>query len=329
MRHAFESLLLLSLAAVLLRPALATAQEAPQDSTQEATQEKDAPEAGKQFTEPGQNGAVLDDMVVEAQNEVRQGVEKTSFEFDLSAAMIDSFTSAVDSEALEVSPVSGLKPHLNNLEDLASNQTPHLWLQEIPSTPVATFYPEPEPGRKIESWDLTITDFQGSPFQTFEGNGAPPHRLEWDGRSSDGRMLRTGYPYSYVFSQTDKGTNTYNHAGVSFRLPALDYDDGDDRVLELSGNELFQRGDAQPRSDAERWLVKATDIMRQHPYSPFEVVCVAEDAQLAEARATAVAKFLAQQLVLPQEQIEVAFEQKSDLRSEMDGQVKILIRHAD
>jgi len=243
--------------------------------------------------------------------------------------VIDSFLSDVDAEALEVSPVSGLQPHLNNLEDLASTQTPHLWLPEIPGTPVATFFPEPEPGRKVKQWNLTITDFRGSPFRSFDGKGDPPNQLEWDGRSNDGQMLQTGYPYSYVFAQTDKGTNTYNHAGVSFRLPALDYKDRDDRVLELSGSELFRRHDATMRDGAKEWLLRATDIMRQHPYSPFEVLCVAEEADLAEQRATTVAHFLAEQMVLPQEQVEVAFEQRSDLRSEMDGHVKILIRHAD
>ncbi len=294
-----------------------------------AQQSEVEPRSGEEFTEAGESGAVLDDMVVEAENEVRQGVEKTAFEFELSAAMIDSFLSDVDAEALEVSPVSGLQPHLNNLEDLGSDQTPHLWLPEIPGTPVATFYPEPEPGRKLKHWNLTITDFRGSPFRVFDGKGSPPRRLEWDGRGDEGQMIQTGYPYSYVFTQTDKGTNTYNHAGVSFRLPALDYTDRDDRVLEMSGSELFVQGDSAMREGATQWLLRATDIMRQHPYSPFEVVCVAEDAGLAEARATAVAHYLAEQMILPQEQVEVAFEQKSDLRSEMDGHVKIVIRHAD
>jgi flagellar motor protein MotB len=296
---------------------------------EDSAQSESDPRAGEEFTGAGEEGAVLDDMVVEAENEVRQSVEKTAFEIELSAAMIDSFLSEIDAEALEVSPVSGLQPHLNNLAALVSEQTPHLWLPEIPRTPVATFYPEPEPGRKVKNWNLTITDYRGSPFRAFEGKGSPPDRLEWDGRGNEGQMIQTGYPYSYVFAQTDKGTNTYNHAGVSFRLPALDYKDRDDRVLELSGSELFVRGDAQLRDGAERWLLRATDIMRQHPYSPFEVFCVAEDVGLAEERATVVAQFLSEQMVLPQEQVEFAFEQKSDLRSEMDGHVKVLIRHAD
>ena len=287
------------------------------------------PEEGKTFTEAGEEGAVLDDLVVEAQNEVRQGVEKTGFDIELSAAMIDSFLSEVDEEALAVSPVSGLQPHLNNLEPLASDQTPHPWLPEIPSTPVATFYPKPEPGRKIDRWSLTITDFRGAPFRTFEGGGNPPGELSWDGRGDEGAMIRTGYPYSYVFTQTDKGTNTYNHAGVSFRLPALDYRDGDDRVLEISGSELFLRSEIDLIDRADAWLVRATDILRQHPYSPFEVVCVAEDADLARQRATRVATFLADHLIVPREQIEVSFERKPDLRSEMDGRVEIRIRHAD
>ena len=79
----------------------------------------------------------------------------------------------------------------------------------------------------------------------------------------------------------------------------------------------------------EKWLVQATDIMRQHPYSPFEVVCVAEDAELARKRAEVVARFLADRMVLPREQVEVSYEQQPDLRSEMDGHVRILIQHAE
>ena len=57
----------------------------------------------------------LPEMVVEANNEARQKIEKGTFTFELDAVAVDSFYAAMDQEVLGVSPVSGLQPHLNNL----------------------------------------------------------------------------------------------------------------------------------------------------------------------------------------------------------------------
>lgn len=284
---------------------------------------------GETFTEAGEGGAVLPEMVVEAENEVRQEIEKEGFDFELSAAMIDSFYTVTDEEALAISPVSGLQPHLNNLEKLASDQPPHYWLREMAGQPVATFYPQKMEGHDAKYWRLDITDFKGTTFKSFTGKGGAPRKLEWDGRGDNGEILQAGYPYSYVFTQTDKGTNTYNHAGVSFRIPALDHRDRDARVLALAGDEIFEEYESTFRPRGERWLTKATDLVRQHPYSPVRVHVVAETLGLAEARAAAVADYLAVSMILPREQIETEAEQRQDLRAELDGTVRITIEHAD
>jgi hypothetical protein len=287
------------------------------------------PKEGDHFTDPGQSGAALPDMVVEAQNEVRQQIQKSTFEFSLSASSIDSFFTIMDEEALGISPVSGLKPHLNNLERLASDQPPHYWIREMAATPVATFYPEDSEGHQVVGWSLAITDFRGAPFCRFEGKGKPPEKVEWDGRSDRGEMLKVGYPYSYVFSVTDKGTNTYNYAGVSFRIPALDYRQESGRLLEFAGEELFARQESQLTSRGEDWLTRAADEIRRHPYSPVKVLVTAESRELAEERADAVATFLAASMILPREQIETETQPKPDLRAELDGVLRITIEHAD
>jgi hypothetical protein len=287
------------------------------------------PQAGQQWTEDGQSGAVLPEMVVEAQNRVRQTIEKSSFEFTLDAANVDSLHSAMDEEALAVSPVSGLQPHLNNLEPLRSEQPPHFWLPEFPTQPVATFYPEEPEGHRIRDWRLVITDFRGSPARTFSGKGQAPAVLHWDGQTDHGEILQVGYPYSYVFSTTDRGTNTYNHAGESFRLPALDYRQGGDRVLAIAGGELFPRRESSLTGKGEDWLRRTADEIRRHPYSPVRVVVTAETRDLAEQRAELVAFHLADSMILPREQIETRAEQKPDLRAEMDGSVAVFIEHAD
>lgn len=286
-------------------------------------------EQGKQWTESGESGAALPEMVVEAQNEVRQKIEKSTFTFELDAAAVDSFHSKMDQEVLGVSPVSGLRPHLNSLETLASDQPPHLWLPEMARTPVATFYPAAPEGHRIEEWSLTVVDFRGSPFRTYTGKREAPDQLQWDGLGESGEMLRVGYPYSYVFSQKDRGTNTYNYAGVSFRIPALDYRQDGDRVLEMTGDELFVRGQSKLTASGEKWLTGSTDVIRQHPYSPIRVVVTAEREQLAAERADVVAAFLAESMILPREQVETASVQKPDLRAEMDGAVAVVIEHVE
>lgn len=286
-----------------------------------------AQDEGEDWTSDGQDGGALPEMVVEAENAVRQQIEKGTFEFTLATAAIDSFFTAMDKEALGVSPVSGLQPHLNNLEMLASDQPPHLWIRELAHTPVATFYTADPEGHKVKDWSLTVTDFRGSPFRTYQGGGNPPESLDWDGRGNNGEILRVGYPYSYVFTQTDKGTNTYNHAGVSFRIPALDYRQDGDRVLEIAGGHLFVRKEIDLTGDGQNWLTRASDEIRRHPWSPVRVVVTAETQALAEKRADTVGAYLAEAMILPREQVETEAVQKADLRTELDGSVAIYIEH--
>jgi len=294
-----------------------------------ADEQAAGPEQGQQWTEDGENGAALPEMIVEAENEVRQSIEKSTFTFELDAALVDSFFAPMDETALGVSPVSGLQPHLNNLERLASEQPPHFWIQEMATTPVVTFYPVDPEGHQTKSWSLAVTDYRGSPFKTFAGTGNPPHELDWDGLSDQGEMLQVGYPYSYVFGITDKGTNSYNYAGVSFRIPALDYRRDGDRILALAGGQLFRRDETELTDAGQSWLTRSGDEIRQHPYSPVRVVATAERLELAEQRADAVATFLAYSLIVPREQIETESIQREDLRAEMDGSVAVIIEHVD
>lgn len=272
----------------------------------------------------------LPEMVVEAENQVRQDIHKSAFDFPLSAAVIDTFYTLSDQRVLSVSPVQGLVPFLNNMVPLTSEQVPHCWLPDPATTPVATFFPEDPEGHKARSWALTVTDYRGSTFRTFGKKGEPPRKVEWNGRGDAGGMMQAGYPYSYVFSVTDKGTNTYNYAGTSFRIPAIDYMEEKERRLDFSGDEIFVRNKASLSSDGRDWLVRAADTMRRdHPYSPLKVVVQAESGPLAEKRAVEVAGFLAEQMVLAEGWIETDSQTRPDLRSEMDGLVSVQAVHAE
>jgi hypothetical protein len=272
----------------------------------------------------------LPEMVVEAENKVEQEIRKTTHDVPLSAAIIDTFYCDTDELILAISPVEGLQPFLNNPEPMHSDQVPHPWLHDPAVTPVVTFYPEDPEGHKARKWSLTVTDYRGATFRRYDEGGKPPKSLDWDGRGDRDEILQVGYPYSYIFSVTDKGTNTYNYAGVSFRIPAVDYVEGIERCIDITGDEVFKRGASRLSETGEGWLVRAADQIREdHPRAPMKVVVQAESKRLAEDRAEKVAAFLADHMVLADEWVGIEAVAKPDLRSEMDGSVSIRVTHAD
>ncbi len=284
----------------------------------------------RQQPAPSDSAADLpDEMVVEAENQVRQDIHKSSFTLPLSAAVIDTYVTDMDTAVLEVSPVAGLQPFLNNPVHLASEQVPHPWLPDPATTPVVTFYPENPRKTKVRSWELAVTDYRGDVFKTFRGKGKPPRRVAWDGRGDDGRMLQVGYPYSYVFTIVDEGTNTYNYAGTSFRIPAVDYLEGEERRLDITGDDVFRKARPRLADHGSDWLIRAADQIRQdHPRSPLKVVVQAETEQLAQRRAELVARTLTEAMILPPDWIKTEAEARPDLRAEMDGRISIRVEHA-
>ncbi len=274
--------------------------------------------------------AGLPEMIVEAENQVRQDIHKSMFVLPMSAAIIDTFYSSIDENVLTVSPVQGLNPFLYNPQTLHSEQVPHPWLQDPATKPIVTFYPEDPEGHKAKSWRLIVTDYRGSTFRTFDKKGKPPKRVEWDGRGDEQSMIQVGYPYSYVFSIVDKGTNTYNYAGTSFRIPAIDYVEKTERRLEFSGDQVFKKDRPKLSESGKGWLRRAADQVRKdHPYSPLKVVIQAENQKLAEQRAQLVADYLTEHMILAEDWIEMDSMARPDLRAEMDGLVSIRVAHAE
>jgi hypothetical protein len=274
-----------------------------------------------------QGSATLDDIVVEAENGVTQDITKSIFEFPMTAAIVDSFFTSFDSDIFDISPIDGLQSLFDNPQQLASNQLPHPWLSEMATVPVVTFYPEQLDGYKAKSWELFVTDYRGQTFRTYDGKGKP-EKVSWDGKGDLGSMLRVGYPYSYIFSITDKGTNKYNYLGTSFRVPSVDFSDENQRRLEFSGDEIFSPKSVSPKSSGKDWLMLAADtIRRDHPRSPLSVVVIAEEQSLAEKRAEKIAKYLTNSMILSEDWIKVVAIAQPDVRAEMDGSVSIRIDH--
>lgn len=284
---------------------------------------------GRAFPDsPEDDGAVLPDLLINAESGVIQDVLRSVPTKKLTAADVDSIVTPMDDEVLQVSPVSGILPHLNNLVDLESEQIPHYWLPDMSTEPVVTFYADKKPGKVVTSWELKLVNFRGLPVKHFKGSGPPPQQIEWDGRNEQGRMLSVGFPYSYVITVKDKGTNTYNYGGASFRITSLDYAEDGSRYVEISGNRLFVRGEPSFGEDGEDLIDKATDAFREHPLSAVTLTVVAPKKKLGDARAKAVVARVAEALIIPEEEIKVRVEEHPESAVEQDGFVRFEIHSA-
>jgi len=300
-------------------------------STADAPPPADDTEAyeGQAFPEePNAGGAVQPDLVVEAQNEVLQDVLRSSPAKNLTVSDIDELYTTIDEEVLNVSPVSGIRPHLNNLIDLQSFQAPHLWLPELSRPPVVTFHADPITEASLTGWTLKIVNFRGVPIRVFEGNGAPPATIPWDGRDDRDRMIKVGFPYSYLLNVTDRGTNSYNYGGSSFRITAVDYFEDDVRRVEIVGRRLFERGKPDVTDGGFRFLDKAIDAIREHPLSAVTLEVTAPRKALGQARADAVAQYAAESLTIPREEISTMVVEEPEADVEMDGFVRFQIHSA-
>jgi flagellar hook assembly protein FlgD len=55
----------------------------------------------------------------------------------------------------------------------------------------------------IDSWDLTILDPAGHPFNKFSGKGVPSQQIIWNGTSSTGELVQSAEDYPLVFTIKD------------------------------------------------------------------------------------------------------------------------------
>ncbi|MBI4057365.1 MAG: gliding motility-associated C-terminal domain-containing protein [Elusimicrobia bacterium] len=58
----------------------------------------------------------------------------------------------------------------------------------------------------IEGWALQIQNLKGKPIRSFQGSGAPPQEIPWDGKDTGGRLMEDGV-YAYSVTTVDQAGN--------------------------------------------------------------------------------------------------------------------------
>lgn len=67
-------------------------------------------------------------------------------------------------------------------------------------------------------WELLIREVGGPIVQMMDGEGPPPVRLDWDGRTLDGALAWCGLPYEFEFGSIDSTGDVTRLSGDEFRL---------------------------------------------------------------------------------------------------------------
>ncbi|MBM4117969.1 hypothetical protein FJ251_09590 [bacterium] len=248
-------------------------------------------------------------MEVVDDNEFRVQVEKTELDYHPRPEDLDDGNTDVERLLFEYAPLESFNPYLFDSERVDCPVIPDFGSRAVTRAPVTTFRTEFAASADVKHWRLDITDYRGEGFRRLEGDGVPPLELAWDGRSDHAEMLRPGFPYSFLFTIEDSGTNRYQYAGSTFVLPTLAYGEGKNLRIEAAGAEFFVTREAKPLPAAERRIDRLLREILEAPDRAIRVEAQAESAAVATARAQWLAERLEERLLLADGQ--VAFEGRS------------------
>jgi hypothetical protein len=168
----------------------------------------------------------------------------------------------------------------------ALHHTGRPWLSELAQGDVVVFSPQ---APDMTSWQLTVVDSRGIPAYVFDGQGAPPVRLAWDGRRQDGQPAWPGLIYSHVMKTEDPAGNVRTFSGRGFELPPYRLSGTQEDLLVLAGDRVQNNS---LLTEAASWLNQAPGLT-----APIEIRATARSHDQARRLAGRVQQALAPQVV--------------------------------
>jgi len=278
------------------------------------------------WAEEGTGDVSLPDVVVKAKSKEKTKIEKAESPLSVETYIIDEAKSPLDAQILEISPVQSVEVYLKDIPPLTTEQTIHPWLPPIVAQPVVVFFPQEKEG--MIEWELVITDYQGEEVKKFNGKGRPPDRIEWDGVDRNYRTLKVGFPYSYVYTAVDVGTNSHTYVGEPFKVNAFKYPREHDLVVDIVNAKLFGEEGLNLSRDGSFLMGKVADLARSYPNSPISVTVYSQGASLAQKKADVLADYLSQDLIISPEGIKRVGKKPTGPGIDPGGYTQIVISHA-
>ena len=143
--------------------------------------------------------------------------------------------------------------------------------------PAHVFHPMAELGKIFKEkdvkdyskarWELLVVDSAGKPFRKFNGVGAPPDKLPWDGKSDEGNWLRVGLAYTGVLNYLDTQGHSHTALGRPFALAGLSLQQTNGNILiALAAKQLFEteKGPGKLSERGTRLLAEASQLIQRH-----------------------------------------------------------------
>lgn len=183
------------------------------------------------------------------------------------------------------------------------------WGQEparvfFPSKDLEAIYPnDSREDRAKGRWEFLVIDSGGRSFKKFSGQGLPPERLEFDGKSDEGKYVKVGQAYTALLTYYDAARRAHTSMGKPFALAGLGVKTANGAVISLASRALFdpQSGSAKLSGQGKGLLREAAQlIQRHHPGLGLEVAARLSrpDAGWAQDAAQLCAKDLSKRLLI-------------------------------
>lgn len=259
-----------------------------------------APAAGAQDELAGQ---AVHQMEVVGESEFRLQVEKTELDFRPRAMDLDDGATDVELALFEYAPPASFHPYLYDSERVECPLVPSFASRPVSRAPVVSFRTDFRGGADVVRWTLDITDYRGEVFRSLAGKKLPPDVMSWDGRGNHEEILKPGFPYSFLFTIEDSGTNRYQYAGNTFSLPFVCYREGKNLRVEAAAHALFEKGLSRPLAEAPGRVDRIVREILDSPRRAVQVDAWAETEALAAARAAWLAGMLETRLLLAEDQV--------------------------
>ncbi|MCK4595590.1 hypothetical protein KAT73_02320 [candidate division WOR-3 bacterium] len=180
---------------------------------------------------------------------------------------------------------------------LASDQIIKPWLKTIVRDYVALF--NPVYGYDVRIWKMVITDEKGTEFRSYEGEGAPPRTIYWDGRSNEGVMMNPGIVYIYSGEAYDKLGNISRVVGREIVLKGILYKDKGVWIILLNGNMVFRDNSDKITEDGIMLLEETADIIRQNFKTKLAIEVYSKNELLSSKRSRVLGGWFLERLIIP------------------------------
>ena len=208
-------------------------------------------------------------------------------------------------------PVSGAKsdPELERLLPMAigvplSGVTARPWLPDLPGPVAARFQLEVPKERKVKRWKLQISDSNGSLIGQIEKKGSPPAEVQWDGKTLSDQPVKVGGNYTYRLQLSDRYDRSSTYLGSSFELPALQYEEGRNLIIEIALDRLFAPKKAELQAKGRDLLSRGLQTFVESGESRYRMILYDDSpAELRKERSLVLRRFISPKIQISLEEL--------------------------